>query len=122
MAEDPRLTPAEYIDRFFDELRQEVRSNPELAARLVKALGGSVVFDDDAKADIANPYVLAAGGDKARFLSVFGSMKPAQVKQVLRTHNLATRVDMAGKTVGQLLDLMYERAHAKVGERKSSIF
>ena len=45
MAESTRLTPVEYLDRFFDELRAEVRSNPQLAARLVKALGGEVVFD-----------------------------------------------------------------------------
>jgi hypothetical protein len=55
MAESPGLTPVEYIDRFFDELRMEVRSNPKLAARLVKALGGTVVFEDEAKAEIASP-------------------------------------------------------------------
>lgn len=122
MAEDSRLTPADYLDRFFDELRNEVRSNPKLAARLVKALGGTVVFEDEAKADIANPYALAAEGSKTRFYSVFGSLKPAQVKKVLRENNLATGVDMANKTVAQLIDMMFERASSKVSERKSSIF
>ena len=55
MAEDKRLTPAEYLDRFFDELRAEVRSNPKLAERLTRALGGEVVFGDELKADLANP-------------------------------------------------------------------
>ncbi|MBI1359041.1 MAG: hypothetical protein GC155_02030 [Alphaproteobacteria bacterium] len=122
MAEDPRLTPADYLDRFFDELRLEVRSNPKLAARLVKALGGNVVFADEAKADVANPYALAASGSKSRFYSVFATMKPSQVKRVMRENNLATSVDMAGKNVSQLIDMMFERATSKVSERRSSVF
>jgi hypothetical protein len=122
MAEDSRLTPADYLDRFFDELREEVRANPKLAARLVKALGGTVVFEDETRADIANPYTLAAAGSKSRFYSVFATMKPNQVKKVLRDNNLATPVDMAGKSVAQLIDMMFDRASSKVSERKSSVF
>ena len=122
MAEDKRLTPVEYLDRFFDELREEVRSNPKLAARLVKALGGQVVFEDEAKADIANPYALAAQGSKAKFLSVFGSLKLSEIKRVLKDNNLATRIDMNGKNAGQLAEMLFERASSKVKERRSSVF
>jgi len=122
MAESTRLTPVEYLDRFFDELREEVRSNPRLAARLVKALGGNVVFDDTDKVDVANPYSLAASGNKAKFLSVFASMKLAEIKKVLKDNNLATKIDMNGKRADQLVEMMYERASNKVSERKSSIF
>jgi hypothetical protein len=121
MAKSPALTPVEYIDRFFDELRAEVRSNPALASRLVKALGGDVVFANDTKADVANPYSLAAGS-RTEFFAVFSAMKLAELKKVLKDHNLATRVDMNGKTAAQLIDMMYTRALAKVGERKSSMF
>lgn len=121
MGEGPGLTPVEYLDRFFDELRAEVRSNPKLAARLVKALGGNVVFDDETKADVANPYALAAG-PKAKFLSVFGAMKLGEIKKVLKENNLATRVDMNGKSAEQLVEMMYNRAAMKVQERKSSAF
>jgi hypothetical protein len=122
MAEDQRLSAVEYIDRFFDELREEVRSNPRLAARLVKALGGNVVFEDEDKAEIANPYVLAASGAKSRFYSVYGAMKPAEIKKVLKQNNLATSIDMNGKSAAQLVDMLFERASGKVAERKSSIF
>jgi hypothetical protein len=122
MAESTRLTPVEYLDRFFDELREEVRSNPRLAARLVKALGGNVVFDDADKVDVANPYSLAASGNKAKFLSVFSSMKLPEIRKVLKDNNLATRIDMNGKTAGQLVEMLYDRASSKVSERKSSIF
>ena len=121
MAEDQRLNAVEYIDRFFDELREEVRSNPRLAARLVKALGGNVVFEDEAKAEVTNPMILAAG-PKERFYAVYSSMKLGELKKLLKSHNLATAVDMNGKGQSQLLDMMYNRAAAKVGERRSSIF
>ncbi|HPN05628.1 MAG TPA: hypothetical protein PK050_07435 [Hyphomonadaceae bacterium] len=118
MGEGKALTPVEYLDRFFDELRDEVRSNPKLAERLVKALGGEVVFDDDAKAEIANPFALATGS-KAKFLSVFSSMKAGDIRKILKENNLATRIDMAGKSTDQLVEMMYNRAAMKVQERKS---
>lgn len=122
MAEDSRLNPVEYLDRFFDELRDEVRSNPRLASRLVKALGGTVVFDEDTKAEIANPYILAANGDRSQFYTVFGALKSNQIKQILRDNNLATRIDMAGKSNSQLVDMLFDRASSKVSERRSSLF
>ena len=121
MAEDQRLNPADYLDRFFDVLRDEVRTNPQFAARLVKTLGGNVVFEDEAKAEITNPIILAAG-DKMRFYSVYSPMKVADIKKVLKDNNLATKVDMNGKTPAQLVDMLYERAASKASERKSSIF
>lgn len=122
MAENQGLSAVDYIDRFFDELRTEVRSNPKLAARLVKALGGEVVFADEAKADVANPYVLAGTGSKTRFYAVYSGLKPNEIRKVLRQNNLATTVDMNGKTPNQLVDMLFERASGKVSERKSSIF
>lgn len=122
MAEDPGLTASEYLDRFFDELRDEVRANPKFASRVVKALGGTVVFENEARADVANPYILAANGSKSQFYSTFASMKIGQIRQVLRDNNLATRLDMAGKSAEQLIDMLFDRASTKVNERKSSLF
>jgi hypothetical protein len=121
MGEGQGLSPVEYLDRFFDELRAEVRSNPKLAARLVKALGGNVVFEDTTRSEVANPYALVTG-PKATFLAVFGSMKLNEVKKVLKDNNLATRVDMNGKTAEQLIEMLHSRASAKVHEGKSSVF
>ena len=122
MAEDQGLNAIEYVDRFFDEIRTEVRSNPQFAARLVKALGGDVVFEAASRSDVANPYVLAAKGSKSQFYSTFATLKPSEIKKVLRDNNLATRIDMAGKTPNQLIDMLFERASSKVSERKSSMF
>ena len=121
MAESPRLSAVDYIDRFFDELRVEIRANPKLAARLVRALGGHVIFENEAKTEAANPYALAAEGDRVRFYSVFGSMKISEIRRVLRDNNLATRVDITGKNQQQLVDMLYARASRKVTERRSSV-
>jgi len=120
MAKSPGLNPVEYIDRFFDELRSEIRANPRLAARLVKALGGNVVFEDTARLEAANPLELAARGDRALFTSVFGTMKAAELRKVLKDHNLATQVDMSGKSAEQLITMLYMRASRKIGERRSA--
>ncbi len=122
MAENTGLTASDYLDRFFDELRDEVRSNPRFASRVVKALGGNVVFENEARGDVANPYILAANASKSQFYTTFGTMKTNQIKQVLRENNLATRLDMAGKSTEQLIDMLFERASSKVNERKSSLF
>lgn len=119
MAQGERLDPVDYLDRFFDELRQEVRSNPQFASRLVKALGGEVVFEDARKGDVANPFSLAADAPKSRFYAVFASMKPSELKRMLKDYNLATAVDMRGKRPAELLDMLYERASAKVAERST---
>jgi hypothetical protein len=122
MAEDQRLSAADYLDRFFDELRSEVRANPKLAERLVKALGGEVVFDQDVRAEVANPYQLAGAAPKSQFYAVYSNLKTSQLRKVLKDYNLATGIDMSGKSAGQLVDMLYTRAAAKVGERKSSMF
>lgn len=122
MAEDSRLDPVAYLDRLFDVIREEARQNPKFADRLVKAMGGKVVFADEAKSSVANPYMLAGNATKAHFYSVFASMKPNEIKRVIRDNNLATTLDMRGKSAAQLIDMMYERARMKVTERKSSYF
>lgn len=122
MAEDEKLDAVAYLDRFFDELRDEVRTNPQFANRLVKAMGGKVVFDESTKTDIANPYLLAAEGNKSEFYAVFSSLKPSQLKKILKDNNLATSIDVRGKSPSQLVDMLYDRASLKVNERKSSYF
>ena len=102
--------------------REEARQNPKFADRLVKAMGGQVVFEDEAKSAVANPYLLAGNSTKAHFYSVFAPMKTNELKKILRDHNLATPLDLRGKSASQLLDMLYERARLKITERKSSYF
>ena len=105
------------LDRFFDELRLEIRGNPELAARLVKAIGAEVSFEGALAAKLVNPRELAVNSDEAGFRAAFSQMTLAEMKSVLKAHNLASSVDMKGLKAPELIDMAYRRAVAKAAER-----
>ena len=105
------------LDRFFEELRLEIRANPPLAARLVKAIGAEVTFEAMLAAKLVNPRELATTSDEAGFRAAFAAMTLAEIKTVLKAHNLASPVDMKGLKAPELIDMAYRRAVAKAAER-----
>lgn len=113
------LDAVEYLDRFFEELRSEVRANPAFANRLVKALGGQVVFDESRKGDILNPLVVAASETEDGFRRLFAGMSSSELRRMLKDYNLATAVDWRGLKQPALLELLIRRARDKVAERHS---
>lgn len=117
MAEGARLSAADYLDRFFEEIRAEARGNPAFAARLVRALGGEITFAERDKIVIAAPLEIAAAGGQAALRDTFGTLDAAGLRKVLRTANLASSVDVRGRTAEELLDLLVRRATAKMDER-----
>ncbi len=114
------LSPAEYLDQAFDVIREEARDNPGFAARLVKALGGEVVFPNSAKREVLNPLTVAAGETEAAMRDIYASLSAAELRGVLRDFNLASAVDVRGLDGPVLLDMLVRRAKAKVGERMSA--
>ena len=117
MSSDSEQDAFAALDRFFDELRLEIRGNPELAAKLVKAIGAEVSFDGALAAKLVNPRELAVTADEAGFRAAFASMTLAEIKSVLKAHNLASSVDMKGLAQADLIDMAYRRASAKAAER-----
>ncbi|MEL7480879.1 MAG: hypothetical protein AAGJ29_04910 [Pseudomonadota bacterium] len=116
MADDQDALSA--LDRFFDELRLELRANPDLAHRLVKALGATVTFDGALAVELVNPRELAATQGEAAFKETFRTMSAADIRRNLKAHNLATTIDMKGMKQDALVQLAYERALAKINERR----
>lgn len=117
MEEDPQLDALDYLDRFFEEIRRHARQDAEFAARLVKALGGEVVFEADRAVDIVNPLELAATSSREKFDAVFETMTLAQIKAVMKKHNLGTTVDAKGLAKPALIEMLHARAVAKARER-----
>lgn len=115
-----RLDALACLDRFFEEIRDEARENPAFAARLVRALGGEIVFDAANRRVLLNPIAMALAGDEAHFRAEFGAMSPADLRAVLRDFNLASAVDMRGREKGELVDMLWQRALAKGRERASA--
>lgn len=108
----------EALDRFLEELRREFRSNPEFAHRVVRALGAEVVFESEQAADLVNPRELAATRSEAEFRRILGALRPAELRAVAKSSNLATTIDMKGLSGDALLDLLYRRAAEKAAERQ----
>lgn len=119
MAGDDPRDALEALDRFFEELRLELRANPELAHRLVKALGAEVTFEGGLAARLVNPRELAATKSEADFRKTLGAMSATDIRAVLKAHNLASSVDMKGLGTDALIDMAHARALAKINERRT---
>lgn len=109
----------EALDRFLEELRREFRSNPEFAHRVVKALGAEVTFEGKLAAKLLNPRELVATKSEEDARRVLSALSLAELKTVAKTNNLATTVDVKGKTADDLVEIIYSRAFAKAQERNS---
>ena len=119
MSGEPPRDALEALDRFFEELRLELRANPELAHRLVRALGAEVSFEGSLAARLVNPRELAATKSEAAFRKTFDAMSAAEIRSVPKAHNLASAVDMKGLGTGALVDMAHARALAKINERRT---
>ncbi|MEM1149796.1 MAG: hypothetical protein AAGI03_04460 [Pseudomonadota bacterium] len=113
------MTPSEFLDRFFDVIREEAETNPAFAARLVKAAGAEVSFEVEDKAAILNPLEVAAEAGSDGVRQAFDSFDSAALKDVLVQHNLASRSDMRSRGKSDLLDMLADRATSRVTSRSS---
>lgn len=105
------------LDRFLDVLRREIRDNPELAQRLVEAIGAEVSFDAEHAADLFSPVATYAEEGEAGVRRIAESLADADLRAVLKRCNLATPVDMKGRSGPELVDLLVRRAGDKLAER-----
>ena len=119
MDDGSRIDALTYLDRFFDAVRDEARSNPVFSARLVEALGGEVMFTSEDKLALLNPLKLAAVGED-RLREAISGLTPKDLKSVLKANNLATPVDMRGRTLDELSEMLVARALNRLSERTNS--
>ncbi|NBC21282.1 MAG: hypothetical protein GVY06_09630 [Alphaproteobacteria bacterium] len=120
MEDGEGLSAVDYLDQAFEVIREEARDNPAFAARMVKALGGEVVFPNSAKRDILNPLSVAASETETAMRNLYSGLSAAELRGVLREHNLASSVDVRGLAGPDLLDMLVRRAREKAAERMST--
>lgn len=108
------------LDRFLEELRREFRSNPEFAHRVVKSLGAEVSFEGKYAAKLLNPRDLVSSKSETEAKRILGSLTATELKSVAKTNNLATQVDVKGKTKDNLIEMIYKRSLSKIEERRSN--
>lgn len=111
-------TPEDALDDFLDVLRREFRSDPELAHRVVKALGVKVELRGSKAADVLNPLELLhkEGVDGAR--ETLQSFSLAELKKIAKNHQLATPVDVKTLDEAALVEMLLTRASNKISERR----
>lgn len=111
-------SPNEAIDDFLEVLRREFQSDPELAHRVVKALGVKVELRGSKAADVLNPLELIhkEGAESAK--ETLASFSLAELKKIAKNHQLATPIDMKSVDEARLIAMITTRAANKIGERR----
>lgn len=109
--------PEEALDDFLALIRREFHSNPELAYRAVKALGGNVQLRGSKAAEVLNPLELvhSEGPEAAR--ETLRSFSAAELKKIAKNNNLATAIDMKALSDPDLIEMILTRAANKIAER-----
>lgn len=107
------------IDRVLDLLRHELQTNPELAYRMVKALGANVVFEGKHAANLINPIELVSSQSELEVRAQLLALPAADLKTIAKAARLATSIDLKGKSQDEIVDIVYRRAKEKLVERQS---
>ena len=104
-----RIDAAEALDTLFQIVRQEALSNPKFARRLLEAVGYTVEFRGDAALAAVDPTLVAERG-LDEFRRTFLSMPAKALKKIGKDFSLIETQETAGKTLPQLVELLWERA------------
>lgn len=117
MSDRTHSTPLGALDSFFAVIRARADRDPDFARDLVRALGIPVEFRvEEAEAATLMPYadpVIIAGKGIDEFRRVFQKFKDADIKKIIRNHNLASADDLVGRKGAALRELLWEAASEK---------
>jgi hypothetical protein len=108
-----QIDPAEALDKFFQAVREEALANPKFGRRLLEAIGYSVIYRGEEAINAVDPVLVAMQGYE-EFRRTFLSMRPAEIKKVGKSSGLLVGVAPLPTTVGNLVDLLWERARQRL--------
>ena len=108
------------LDRVLEEIRREFRANPDFAHRVVKALGADVYFSADLAATLINPVELVATKTADEVKAVLEAMSLGDLKKMVKTWQLGSQTDLAGKSKEEVMDMIEVRARRRLESRMSS--
>ena len=108
----------EAVDAFLDALRRELRDNPELTYRLVKALPTDVHFLGKDAIKFVNLIELIGDHSIDVAAARLDGFSLAELKKMAQAANLATSLDMKGLEKDALITMVINRTKAKIAERR----
>lgn len=108
----------EAVEAFLDALRRELRANPELTYRLVKALPTDVHFLGKDAVKFVNLIELIGDHSTDVAAARLDGFALAELKKMAQAANLATSLDMKGLDKDALVAMVINRTKAKIAERR----
>lgn len=104
------------INGFLQAVKDAAAESPEFRARLVGALGFTVLYEGEEQFAGANPAAQAARWSEDAFTRIWSGARVAELKSVMKDRELATNDDMRGMRKADLIGLLYRRALAQAEE------
>lgn len=112
----PEISAQKALNRFLQTVKDAAAEDAGFRARLIEALGVTVLYEGDEQFEGANPVSQAKRWSPEAFERIWKPAKVPQIKAALKDHNLATASDMKGKTKAALIAMLYTRAEEKSRE------
>lgn len=101
------------IDAFLSAVKDAAAEMPEFRARLISALGYTVLYEGAEQFEGADPVAQANRWSPDAFKRIWGGATVSQLKKTLKDRELATTEDMRGRRKPELIELLFDRAHAE---------
>lgn len=98
------------LSAFFRAVKDEATVSPAFRARLIDALGVTVLYEGEEQFEGANPVKQAGLWSEDAFARIWSKASLKQIKDALKSHQLATPEDMKSKKKPQLVEMLYDRA------------
>ena len=107
------VAPDIALSAFLEAVKDAAAEDPAFKARLIDALGFTVLYEGEEQFEGANPVSQAQRWSPDAFKRIWNGARVPQIKEALKSHELATNSDMKGLKKAELIELMYRRAEQK---------
>ncbi|NBC20084.1 MAG: hypothetical protein GVY06_03400 [Alphaproteobacteria bacterium] len=107
------VAPDAALNAFLEAVRDAAAEDPAFKARLIDALGFTVLYEGEEQFEGANPVSQAERWSPDAFKRIWNAARVPQIREALKNQELATTSDMRGLRKAELIDLMYRRAEQK---------
>lgn len=116
--EPEKVDPQVALARFLTAIKSQADIDPNFRNNLILALGVTVIFEGEDDLLNIEPHIVAARKDELQFRAIYNKLPAPKLRSLLTTKSkLASAADARGKSVGEMVDMLFERARARAEER-----
>ena len=104
------------LKNFLNAVKDAAAESPTFRARLIDALGFTVLYEGDEQFAGANPTKQAGRWSEDAFTRIWKGATVAELRATLSEYDLATKEDIKGLRKNELIALLYRRAKNQAEE------